>query len=226
MTTRLLFLVWACATCACALLVPPAAADDGATETATYRAAVRVAWTAEAHPADFPRNAHWSRLVAVSHRGAYALFRDGDTASSGLALLAANGRVGVLEAELAEARRRGRVGAHVVVGGVRAGDGAFTFEIEASEALPLVSLATMLAPSPDWFAGASAVSLRDASGWRDRVAAPLFVWDAGADSGATFSAPNADTQPRQSVRLLTHPAFLTASGLKPIGSVTLERVPR
>ncbi|MEL6747850.1 MAG: hypothetical protein AAFO79_08585, partial [Pseudomonadota bacterium] len=75
-----------------------------------YAIEVRLNWDAETYGERLPANPHWSRLLAVAHTARYRLFRDGDTASTGLALLATNGRVSVLQAELAEARRRGRAG--------------------------------------------------------------------------------------------------------------------
>lgn len=201
-----------------------ATATAAASENALYAVTVSVHWSDDEDAARAPENPHWSRLLATTHDARYVLFADGDTASSGLALMAKNGRVSVLEAELAEARRRGRAGAHVVVDGLRGGVGEFTFEIDVTAGDPLISLATMLAPSPDWFAGVSAAALRDETGWRDLVEAPLWVWDAGADSGETFTAPNAETQPRQSVRLLAHPAFLRSDGLRPIGEATFRRI--
>lgn len=192
-------------------------------EQAVYRVSVAFDWqgsAADGHPA----NPHWSRLIAVAHSSRYGLFRDGDTASSGLALVATNGRVSVLEAELAEARRRGRAGMPVVIPGLAEGQGTFAFDLAVDAKLSRVSFATMLAPSPDWFSGASGVVLRVDDSWVDAVEVPLWVWDAGADSGADFEGPNDETQPRQSVRLLTHPAFLRPDGLRPIGVATFIKV--
>ncbi|MEO0381802.1 MAG: spondin domain-containing protein [Pseudomonadota bacterium] len=192
-------------------------------EQAIYRISVAFDWqggAAEGHPVD----RHWSRLIAVAHSPRYAVFRDGDTASSGLALVATNGRVAVLEAELAEARRRGRAGPAVVKPGLDGGQGTFTFELAVDSRLSRISFATMLAPSPDWFSGASGVALRPEDVWVQSLEVPLWVWDAGADSGADFVGPNVETQPRQSVRLLTHPAFLRPEGMRPIGVATFTKV--
>ncbi|MEL6617660.1 MAG: spondin domain-containing protein [Pseudomonadota bacterium] len=192
-----------------------------AQETQTYAVTVDLTWQVSD---GMPDNPHWSRLIAFAHSSRYALFEDGHTASSGLALVATNGRMSVLEAELAEGRRRDRVAEAIVLPGIDDGVGRFSFEIAVSDKHRFVSLATMLAPSPDWFTGVSAVALRDDTGWVDRTV-PLWVWDAGADSGPDFEGPNIDTQPRQSVRLSTHPAFLTADGLLPVGNVTFSRRP-
>ncbi len=193
-----------------------------AEDTVQYGVKVDLNWETDGAPAD----PHWSRLIAFAHSGKYSLFKDGDTASSGLALVATNGRVSVLEAELAEARRRGRVGEHVVLPGIE-GVGKFTFELALDDRRSHVAFATMLAPSPDWFSGISGVPMRDAQGnWIEVLNVPLWVWDAGADSGSDFDSPNMPTQPRQSVRLLTHPSFLRVDGMRPIGHVTIEKLPK
>lgn len=203
------------ATSLCVVVAGVALAQD----TVRYRVDVTFNWTAEDE-----LDAHWSRLIAFAHSSRYSLFRDGDTASSGLALVATNGRINVLEAELAEGRRRGRVGAHLVLPGV-ASPGAFSFDITVDETLSRISFATMLAPSPDWFSGANGVQLRTDGVWQDQVTVVLWPWDAGADSGPDYTGPNVETQPRQSIRLLTHPDFLTADGLAPIGQASFTRLP-
>jgi hypothetical protein len=205
--------------CLALLLLWPAALL--AQDTAQYQLRVEVNWQAEGEP----DNPHWSRLLAVTHTSRYSLFADGETASSGLALVATNGRVSVLEAELAEAARRNRAGHPVVVPGLPNGQGVFEMTLTATERMHYVSFATMLAPSPDWFTGLSAVPLRDNTGWIETVRVPLWVWDAGADSGSSFTSANEGTQPRESVRLLTHPAFLRSDGLRPIGWEILTRQP-
>ncbi|MEL7165978.1 MAG: spondin domain-containing protein [Pseudomonadota bacterium] len=203
------------------LLILFFAASAAAQDTVRYAVTVSLNWNGGAgHPVE----KHWSRLIAYAHSSRHALFQDGNTASSGLALVATNGRVTVLETELAEARRRGRVASQIVLPGIDSGTGTFEFEIDVSQKHRFVSFATMLAPSPDWFTGASAVELRADDAWVTRTV-PLWVWDAGADSGPDFASPNMPTQPRQSVRLLAHPAFLRPQGLRPIGTVTFRPVP-
>lgn len=201
-----------------ALLV---SAPSSKAQEARYAVTVTLDWSDETTQ-NTPENAHWSRLIAFAHSSRINLFRDGDTASSGLALVATNGRVTVLQAELEEGRRRGRVGAEIVVPGLKTGQGSFEYEMVLSGAHSEVSFATMLAPSPDWFTGASSIALRSGDAWLDTLTVPLWVWDAGADSGAQYSGPNMPTQPRQSVRLLSHPDFLRKGGMKPIGHAKFD----
>ena len=202
-----------------------AASPAAAEETAKYCLTTQFAWTTETHPEGFPENPHFSRLIGAAHSSRYSLFADGDTASSGLGLVATNGRVSVLEAELAEAARRKRVGAVFQTEGLAAGVGALSVQLTVSAKHSLVSFATMLAPSPDWFTGISAINLKDGDTWRNEARAPLWVWDAGVDNGVTYDAPNTPIQPRQSIRLAAGPQFLDERGLTPVGEAMFRRMP-
>jgi hypothetical protein len=195
-----------------------------AEEAARYQLELKVTWSSETHPYEFPLGAHFSDLIGASHDFRYVIFADGQTASSGLELLAENGRASILQAELAEASRRARVGAVFTGEGLSTVPGLMTAEFDVDAEHSLVSLVTMIAPSPDWFTGVSGVSLAREGTWIERLDLPLWAWDAGTDSGSTYAAPDMDTQPRQSVRLSATPHFLGAAGLKRVGTVSFVRI--
>jgi len=217
---------------ALAALGPGAAAAQSATQpdgdaparTATYELVLDVTWSAETAPLDFPADPHLSPVIAVTHTSRYALFRDGETASSGLELVAENGRSTTLLAELAEARRRGRVGGWVEGPALDLSPGRVALEIAATRDHPLLSLVTMLAPSPDWFTGIADVALIVDGDWIDAATAPLWIWDSGTDAGETYAAANSDRQPQESIRLLATPHVLGPDGLTPAGRAHLRRI--
>ncbi len=204
------------------LLSGPAAGQ----EVAAFELTLDITWSAETAPLEFPENAHMSRLIGATHNDRYVLFRDGHTASSGLELVAENGRTSVLKAELAEAERRGRAGGLVEGPNLARVPGEIRARFEARAEHPLVSFVTMIAPSPDWFTGAADVALMTRGRWVEEVVVPLWAWDGGTDGGETYEAANQDTQPRQSVRLLATAHFLGAQGLVAVGSATIRRVER
>lgn len=213
--------------CRCALLViaslwPLAVAAQD--QSARFELALDITWSAATAPYAFPEGPHLSRLLLATHHSRYTLFRDGETASSGLELVAENGRVSVLRAELAEAQRRGRVGNVVEGPALPRAPGTLATTFEATTDHPLVSFVTMLAPSPDWFTGAADLRLHDGSAWVDALGVTLWTWDAGTDDGTDYVAANADTQPQQSIRLLATPHFLTDRGIVPVGTATLRRL--
>ncbi len=190
-----------------------------------YRLTLHYAWSAASHPVDFPADAHMAGLFGVTHDARYVLFRDGNTASSGVILMAENGRNTVLLAEWSEAARRKRVGVVFEAPGTSTQPGSVVVEFDALPEFPFVSFAAMIAPSPDWFTGAASVALRDGAVWRDRITVPLWAWDAGSAGGESYTADRVDMQPRQSVRLLAGPQFLDQDGLRSMGQAVLTRLP-
>ena len=200
------------------------AANAQAVDAARYKLEIAVIWSATTHPDGFPQGAHFSDLIGATHDARYSLFSDGRTATSGLELLAENGRASILRAEFAEGTRRGRIGTVFDGEGLYVLPGVMsaTFDIDAGRRL--VSFVTMIAPSPDWFTGLSGVDLMADGKWIDRLELTLWAWDAGTDFGRTYAAPDDDTQPRESVRLLATPPFFDDAGLKRVGTATFMRL--
>lgn len=54
-------------------------------------------------------------------------------------------------------------------------------------------------PSPDWFVGVDSLNLCDGSQWKEEVTIDLQPYDAGTDSGFTFSSPNFPTSPPENI---------------------------
>ena len=192
-------------------------------ESARYRLGIDATWSQETHPFEFPPGAHLSRMRGATHNSRYTLFGDGRTASSGLQSVAERGRTDLLLLEMEDARERGRLGDIFQAQGIGV-PGTMTATFAATQKYSLVSFATMVAQSPDWFTGAASVPLFVDGEWVERVVWTLWAWDAGTDSGTTWFADNAETQPRQSIRLLAAPYFLYADGLRPVGTATLMRI--
>lgn len=205
--------------------VAPASAQD-VEETVTYELTVDVAWSAETHPLDFPLNGHLSGFVVATHNSRYSMFKDGDTASSGLELMAENGRPSIIDAELAEAKRRDRVGSVVQIGALKEVPGQAVMTVTTTKSHPLMSFVTMLAPSPDWFTGAADIALVEDDAWVENRTVTLWAWDSGTDGGETYRADNLEIQPQQSIRLLATPHFLNADGLVAMGKATVRKLPQ
>jgi hypothetical protein len=194
-----------------------------AASTTKYRLDINVTWSAETHPYDFFLNAHLTRLLGATHNSRYILFGDGRTASSGLQSIAERGHVEILKAEMADANERERLDQtfEAEAFGV---PGRISLTFEATEEYGHVSFATMIAPSPDWFTGAASVQLFSDGNWIEGAEVVLWPWDAGTDTGTTWTAENIETQPRESIRLLTAPYFFDASGIRPLGTATFTRI--
>ncbi|HYE95409.1 MAG TPA: spondin domain-containing protein [Rubricoccaceae bacterium] len=195
--------------------------------TATYEVLFTATWSAQTHPTEFPANAHFSPLVGAVHNDDVSLWAVGRAASIGIQRMAERGRTDSLAAEAA--REPGTF--RVLVDSAALSTGypspsppgqAVRFGFAADHEHPLVTLVTMVAPSPDWFIGVSGFDLRPNGQWVDAVTVPLVVYDAGTDSGQTYTAPDEPTVPRGVVHVSDHPYFLT--GGQPGGEPTLVGV--
>ena len=67
---------------------------------------------------------------------------------------------------------------------------------------PRVSVVSMIAPSPDWFISAHNVTLFENGRWTERKTVDAVLYDAGTDSGITFTARNNDTNPPEPITRL------------------------
>lgn len=187
---------------------------------ARYRVTLVQEWSAQTHPSTLPPNWHTSPAVLAAHGRVGDMFALGSLASPGIEAMAETGSTTQLRAEL---------GSNPSVAGVATGRGidrvgSDSLEITVTTAANLVSLTTMLAPSPDWFVGVSAVALLDTDGWADRLVLDLVNYDAGTDSGAGFTSANADTQPRQPIAGPRDAGFAAAADEGRFGYVVIERI--
>ena len=67
----------------------------------------------------------------------------------------------------------------------------------------MVSLITMIAPSPDWFVGVDSYDLCGMNGWIENVTMDLLPWDAGTENGLTYSLDNMPTNPVDVIMRIT-----------------------
>ena len=194
---------------------PPVAAT-----TATYRVVFNATWSASTHPTNFPGGAHFSPLIGAVHNDGAVFWEPDGTATPGIESMAETGGTSTLSAEI-RAEIPSAAAAVVNGSGIRSPGSTTIQAITLREDFPLVTLVTMIAPSPDWFVGVSGVSLRDADGsWIGELEVVLYPYDAGTDSGPNYTSPNDDTQPREPIHSLRgeHPF-----SDEPIGTFTFTR---
>lgn len=195
-----------------------------AEDSARYQVRFDVNWTAQTHSYDYPSNAHFSGMVGATHDGTYQFMKDGAIASPGLKALSEKGAHSPLDDEITAAIQKGNAGALFESAPLFEFPGTMSAQFKADAAHPYVSVAAMIAPSPDWFTGVSQIKLRKADGWADEIKLTLFAWDAGTDNGTKHGAADDEANPRQSIRLIASRQFMTNDGLKPLGTVTFTRL--
>ena len=178
-------------------LTPPVSAPVSVfASTAIYAIEFQGDWTAAATPDGVPGGAHFSRLIAAVHDAGVTFLRSGGAATAGIESMAETGGTSVLRSEVTNA---GPNAAGVVRGGTNSIGPTATqsLTVTLTTEHPLVTLVTMVAPSPDWFVGVSGLSLLDPGGnWLSSQGVRLYPWDAGTENGDEFSLSNPATSPR------------------------------
>lgn len=164
-------------------------------ETTQYEVTFESTWSQTTHPVDFPPNPHFSGLIGGLHSDQVSFWDVGELASPGIKNMAELGSKIALTQEVQAAITAGTAGAVLSGGGIAVSPGSVTLTFTVDDAFPLVTLVSMLAPSPDWFVGVSSLSLRESGAWIPQLVVDLHVYDAGTDSGPTYVWPNQPTVP-------------------------------
>ena len=85
--------------------------------------------------------------------------------------------------------------------GLNSGVGTISIDITVNLDFPAVSLASMLAPSPDWFVACININLLDEDGgFVIEKTVVGHVYDAGTEEGDTFSFNNEESCPQEPIR--------------------------
>ena len=109
--------------------------------------------------------------------------------------MAETGQTGALGSEVGTAISAGTAGEVLLGLDVDPSPGSTSFTFDIDENHPLVTLVTMVAPSPDWFIGVADVNLYEGGEWVNEVSFSLAPWDAGTDSGTSYTAEDQATEP-------------------------------
>ena len=190
--------------------------------TATYRVTFESTWTAQTHPKKYPGGAHFSPLIGAVHDPATRFWRSKKKASKGMEVMAEKGGTFLLTQEINAAIQDGE--ALSVLSGSGIGSPASTsIEFTATDAHSAVTLVSMIAPSPDWFVGVSALPLKDEGGWIDTLEVPLFAYDAGTDDGKSFTSKNDNTKPKKKIKRAKKGPLKKVQDV-PFGRFVFERI--
>lgn len=194
---------------------PPGAAPP---DTATYQLTFTSDWSAETHPDNFPANPHFSGLIGSTHDSAVVFWEEGALASEGVRFVAEFGYKPVLSDEIKAAIQAGTANSEISGGGIGPSPGSVALQFSVNSDFPLVSLISMVAPSPDWIVGVNSLPLWSDSAWVDSVDVTLYAYDVGTDDGATYTAPNNPADPHQPIAIITTSPFLVDTTVTPVGS--------
>jgi hypothetical protein len=109
--------------------------------------------------------------------------------------MAETGGTSVLLNEIATHIDNGFAEQSHILGSISSSPGNRTRNLTMSRDFPLMSLVTMIAPSPDWFVGVHDINLRPDGVWAQELIFDVFAYDSGTDSGSNYTSSNADITP-------------------------------
>lgn len=194
---------------------------DSAPDSAVYRIVFEATWSERTHPTDFPSGPHFSPLIGAVHSGRASFWELGETSGRGMESMAETGATSLLTGEI-NAEIPANALAVISGSGARSPGTVTIRDVVVRLEHPLITLVTMIAPSPDWFVGVSGYSLLNGLGhWTDGRTVVLYPLDAGTDSGPSYASPNDDTSPREPIHNLRGRKPFSA---EQIGTYTITRV--
>ena len=194
--------------------------------TARYQVVFNATWSQQTHPTNWPSNAHWSGLVGGTHNDSVHFWRTGETASEGIRSMAERGQQATLLSEIAPAITNGTAHLQLAGGGIGTSPGSvsLTFPQPMRRDYSLVTLASMIAPSPDWFVGVDSLNLIENAQWVTNKVVTLYGMDAGTDSGASYASADLVTVPRSVVTQFAGFPALQDGLIVPFGNFSFTRL--
>ena len=190
-------------------------------QSATYRVTFEGKFTASALASgvSVPSGEHFTTLIGAVHNDSVTFWSSGGTASAGVEQVAELGNTATFTSEIKANMNAVAVIEKSLPSG---GTPTATVDLTVTTAHPLVTLLTMIAPSPDWFVGVSGLSLRNATddGWLASHTVDLFPYDAGTEEGTEFSLSNAATSPQGTITSIKGTGKFSD---EPIASLTFTR---
>lgn len=183
-----------------------------AADTVSYEVIFDASWSRQTHPVSFPPNPHFSGLIGGTHNSDVSFWELGGLATSGIEQMAETGSKFALQSEVNAAISAGTADVLLSGGGVGLSPGTRRLSFSIDSEYPLVSLVSMIAPSPDWFVGVSGLSLLDEH-WQPEIVVPLLPYDAGTDSGPNYTSGNSNTNPQEPIFVLEDGSFLDTPAL-------------
>lgn len=168
--------------------------------TASYKIIITGTWAAPQHT--IPPNAHFTQFIGLIHSGDCNVYKVGALASKGVENVAEVGSGTVLKKEMDSliASNKALNKFSLTIPGIIGKDST---NISVNIKNAKISFESMLAPTPDWFAGIDSYSLIQNNKWVNDITIPIYGYDAGTEDGDVFGYANPATVPQQPISLMT-----------------------
>ena len=202
----------------------PVATSAQETPNATFEVTFESLWSPETHPIDFPPDPHFSEFTGATHNASVSFWTPGSLATQGVKEIAERGREAQFLKEIDTAIAAGSASTKFNIDGFYQETTPSTkVTIKADSEHTLLSLITMLAPSPDWFTGLHDVELMPNGAWLEETIIHAFTYDSGTDSGTTYTSRNQATTPPTPITRVQAPLAYQGE-VKPSLKITIKRV--
>ncbi len=182
------------------MFIPGAGSNSGSAEAASeveYRVTFKGMWNLQSTPGGVVGGAHFTTLIGAVHNSSVTHWESGGMATAGVENVAELGSTSTFRSEI---NTSGDKKLSLISASGTGAEGTRTFDIDVTSDYPLVTLLSMIGPSPDWFVGISGVSLLDGNGeWRHELVINLYPYDAGTEEGEEFSLSNPSTNPQEPI---------------------------
>ena len=194
-----------------------------------YEIQIKSHWTPNTFPYEYPKagaltGPHFSGIIGASHEPGYTLFKEGMAPSPGLERLSEEGKHSPLDSEIQTAIKEGKALMLVESDPLRNFSKTAKTSVQVNEKYHLVSLAGMIAPSPDWFFGETDINLLENGKWVNKKTIDVYAWDSGGDNGMTYTAADMDNNPKQPTMRLNRDSHFVINGQnKPVATLTFIR---
>lgn len=174
-------------------------------QTASYTVTFKGNWSESNHPTEFPTGSdHFSSVIGMAHKQDATIFEEGELATNGIEDMAETGSKSVLQDEIDILVDSGLALNRIDGGNLAGGTAETSLTINVTEEFSLVTLVSMIAPSPDWFVAIENIDLFDNGNFIDTITLDAASYDSGTDSGPSFTSTNDDTDPAENIFLITN----------------------
>ncbi|WP_131781213.1 spondin domain-containing protein [Legionella gresilensis] len=170
---------------------------------------------------------HFSGLIGATHTAGFKLFAKGQKPTPGLENLSEHGEHSPLDKEIDAAIKAGKAGTLIetkegIKGPIHE---PVTTIFTTTQKFPMVTMVAMIAPSPDWFAGAADVKLYSNGKWVPTITVDAYAWDSGGDDEETFLADDKDTNPKKATKMADTKHFMENGKRVPVGVFVFTKLP-
>jgi len=190
---------------------------------AVYAVTFTGTWNSTSHPIDFPASPGFSEFVGLSHKAGLDLFEINHVCTKGIESMAELGQLDQLRSEIEGSITAGDALEMFNMNGT-GNEGSTAGQISVNTLNSTITLVSMIIPSPDWFISAKNVELFENGDYVQSKSVVVEAFDAGTDSGTTFTSLDANTIPQDKVRNIKSGPLYYTSGVPVMGTVEFTRV--